>query len=188
MKNQTRKCVNYWQKSVVFLATVVNLPSWWGQNEWLHDGWCPILAATLHWLLLTMWHANHLINSPVLGQMGELDITKKHDPGWDMFFMNEMEHFGPMDRLELWVSDIQDGIHARLALHHLSPFGKNHHRPFTISFHESPLFQFLAEALKNVLSRRFNTFWERVSWVTGTKQLFWYYLTLCRVNDMANKI
>ena len=29
--------------------------------------------------------------------------------------MNEMEHFGRSDRFELWVSGIQDGIHARLA-------------------------------------------------------------------------
>ena len=30
-------------------------------------------------------------------------------------FMNEMDHFERSDRFELWVSGIQDGIHARLA-------------------------------------------------------------------------
>ena len=49
------------------------------------------------------------------------------------------------------------------SLHHMSPFGKHHHQLFTMSFHESPWFQFLAGALKNVLSRRFSAFWGRVA-------------------------
>ena len=55
------------------------------------------------------------------------------------------------------------------SLHHVSPFGKYRHQLFTISFHESPWFQFLARALKTVLSR-----------ATGTKQLFWCSL-MCQV-------
>ena len=85
--------------------------------------------------------------------------------------MNEMEHFEHSDRFELWASDIQDGIHAHLACitcHDLENIATNFLH--FVSWIPIMWFQFLAGALKNVLSRRFNTFWARVGRVT--KQLF----------------
>ena len=105
-----------------------------------------MIAATLHWLLLAMWSANHLSNSLVIGKSENQTLPKKLETR----FMNEMEHFGRSDRFE--VSGIQDGIHARLGLHHMSLFGRYRHQLFTISFHESPWFQFLAGALKYIES------------------------------------
>ena len=64
------------------------------------------------------------------------------------------------------------------SLHHILPFGKYCHQLFTISFHESLRFQFLAGASKNVLSRRSSAFWARVGRVTGTKQLFCHGLSM----------
>ena len=65
----------------------------------------------------------------------------------------------------------------------LPPFSKNTpcamvDQLSTISFHESPWFQFFAGTLKNILSWWFGTFWARVGRVTGTKQLFWCGLVL----------
>ena len=53
-------------KSGLFLPIVfVNPPSWWRQKMtswwWCHDN-DVMIAATLHWFLRAMWHANHLIN------------------------------------------------------------------------------------------------------------------------------
>ena len=71
-----------------------------------------MIEATLHWLLLAMWQANHLINSHVIGKSENHIIYRKN---MRHVFMNEMEHFEHLNRFELRASDIKDGIHASLA-------------------------------------------------------------------------
>ena len=71
-ENQTKKCVNWWPKSGVFLSKV-----WWirhlGEGKMDDDMMDDVtmndvmLAVTFHWLLLAMWHANHMITSHVIG-------------------------------------------------------------------------------------------------------------------------
>ena len=64
-----------------------------------------MIVATFHWLLLAKRHANHLINSHVIGKLENLVSPKN----MRYIFMKEMEHFGPSDRFELRISSIQDG-------------------------------------------------------------------------------
>ena len=138
------------------------MTSWWWW--WCHDN-DVMIATTLHWLLLAMWHANHLINSHVIDKSENYTLPKKHETRF-------YEWNGAFWTLgQIWVKSFRWNP-CMPSLHHMSPFGKYRHQLFTISFHESPWFHFLAGALKNVLSRRFSPFWARVGRVTGTKQLF----------------
>ena len=135
--------------------------SWWW---WCHDN-DVMIAATLHWLLLVMWHANHLINSHVIGKSENHTLPKKRETRfyeWNGAFRTFWQIRVMSFRYPRWNP-------CTPSLHHMSPFGKYHHQLFTVSFHESPWFHFLAGALKNVLSRRFSLFWARVVRVTGTK-------------------
>ena len=133
---QVLTCVNWWQKSGIFLLiSIVLRIRHLGEgtiNDVMMMRRCHdndvMIAATLHWLLLAMWHANHLINSRVMWSANRrINIYRKNTRH---IFMNEMEHFESSDRFELWASDIQGGIHACTAsLHLMSPFGKyRYHR------------------------------------------------------------
>ena len=127
--------------------------------------WCHVVIAdTCHWLLLAMWHANHLINSHMIGKAENQTLPKIHETR----FMNEMEHFKCSDRFELWASGIKDGIHARLAgitCRRLEKVATNFLQFPFMNLHD---FNFLPELSKNVLSRQFGAFWARVGWETGT--------------------
>ena len=70
-----------------------------------------MIAATLHWLLLAMWHANHLINSHVIGKLENHTSPKKHEAR----FYEWNGAFRTFGQIQIMSFGIQDGIHARLA-------------------------------------------------------------------------
>ena len=84
---QALTCVNWWQKSGIFLPiSIVLRIRHLGEgtiNDVMMMRWCHdndvMIAATLHWLLLVMWHANHLINSHVIGKPDNQYLPKKHE-------------------------------------------------------------------------------------------------------------
>ena len=135
-----------------------------------------MIAATLHWLLIAMWHANHLINSHGISESENQTLPKntRH------VFMNEMEHFNvPTDsKYELPVSEMES-MYA-YSLHHVSPFGKYRHQLFTIFRFVNPHnFNFLPELSKMYWVGDLARFEQRsVGWVTGTKQLFCHGLSV----------
>ena len=145
------------------------MTSWWGCRN--ND---VMIAATLHWLLLPMWHANHLINSYVIGKSENQTLPKKNTRH---VFMNEMDHFERSDRFELCVSGIQDGIHAHLACityRRLENMAINFLQCRFMNPHD---FNFLLELSKMYWVGDLARFWGRVGRVTGTKQLFCHSLT-----------
>ena len=117
-KIKPKKCVNWWQKSGVFLPIVFwirHLGEGKKKNDFMtrcHDN-DVMIAATLHWLLLAMWHANFLINSHDIGKSENQTLPKKHETRfyeWNGAFRT----FGQI-RVMSFRYGIQDGIHARLA-------------------------------------------------------------------------
>ena len=70
-----------------------------------------MIAATLHWLLRAMWHANHFINIHV-SAIGESDFTKTTQ---DKFLWMKWSTSIVRTDSSYKASGIQDGIHARLA-------------------------------------------------------------------------
>ena len=153
----------------------MNPPSWWRQKMtswwWCHDN-DVMIAATLHWLLCAMWHANHLINIHVSSNRKIVEsgfAEKKHETHfyeWNGAFRK----FGQIGVISFRYPRWNPCMPSLL---HVSPFGKYRHQLSTIT---SPWFQYLSRALKNILSRRFSSFWARVGRVTGTKQLFCHSL------------
>ena len=114
------------------------------------------------------------LNGHVIGKSENQALPKKHKKRfyeWNVTF----QAFRQIQVMSFWYPRWNPCIPS---LHHVSAFEKYRHQLFTISFHESPWFQFLARALKNVLSQQFSMFWARVSRVTGTKQLFWCSLNM----------
>ena len=121
----------------IFADTFVNPPSWWRQKMTSWWGWRQMndvmIAASLNWLPLAMWHANHLINSHVIGKSENQTLPKKHATRlykWNGTF----RMFGQIrvisyryPRWNPWTR----------SLYHVSPFVKYRHQLFTISFHES---------------------------------------------------
>ena len=109
-------------------------------------------------VMIAMWHADQQI------RIIWLCARKTQGP-----VMNEMENFAHSDD-ELLV--IQDGriMHLRNLLISFRKYRGR--RLFTNSFHE---LNFLAEALKNVLSWRISMSWATVGRGTGTKQLFCFF-------------
>ena len=116
-----------------------------------------MIAATLNWLLLAMWHANHLSNSHVIGKLENQTLPKKHDVRfyeWNGTFRT----FGQIrvmsfqyPRWNAWTP----------CLHHVSLFVKYCHQLFTISFHKIPMIliscrssqKCIESAIKRVLSK-----------------------------------
>ena len=126
--------------------------SWWNvmMIRWCHDN-DVMIAATLHWLLLAMWHANHLINSHVIGKSENEYLPKKHKTHfyeWNGAFWT----FG-----QIWVMSFRypRWNPCTPSLHLMSPFGKYRHQLFTFRFMNPHDYNFLPELSKNVLSRRF---------------------------------
>ena len=82
---QALTCVNWWQKSGIFLPiSIVLRIRHLGEgtiNDVMMMRWCHdndvMIAATLHWLLLAMWHVNHSINSHVIGKSENQYLPKK---------------------------------------------------------------------------------------------------------------
>ena len=78
MKNQTKKMCKLMVQSGLFFFFFLpmNPPSWWKQKMtswwWCHHDNDVMIAATLHWLLRAMWHANHLM----FREIGESDFTE----------------------------------------------------------------------------------------------------------------
>ena len=146
--------VNWWQKSGIFLPiSIVLRIRHLGEgtiNDVMMMRWCHdndvMIAATLHWLLLAMWHANHLINSHVIGKSENQYLPKKHETCFYEWTFGQIR--------------VMSFRHPRWnpctpSLHLMSPLRKYRLQLFTLSFMNSHDFNFLPELSKNVLSRRF---------------------------------
>ena len=151
--------------------------SWCRQNRQHHDGWChnEWCYDSGHFPLAPAHHVTCQSHSHVVRLNGRIRFhQKKMTPA----FMNEMEHFGPSDRFEFWVSVSKMESIALLACitcRHCENIATNFLQFHFMNPHD---FNFLLELSKNVLSRWFGTFWTRVGWVTKIKQLFWSSLML----------
>ena len=124
------------------------------------------IAATFHWLLLAMWHTDRMINIHVSAESKKFVLTEKTQ----IHFYEWNGHFGlGSDRFEWWVSiskmeSRHSCITCRIWWFRLENIATNFYN-FILWF------QFLAEALKNVLSRGICAVWAMVGRGTGTKQL-----------------
>ena len=156
---QALTCVNWWQKSGIFLPiSIVLRIRHLGEgiiNDVMMMRWCHdnnvMIAATLHWLLLAMWHANHLINSHVIGKLENQYLPKKHETRfyeWNGAFRTFGQIRVMSFRYPRWNP-------CTPSLHLMSPFGKYCHQLFTFRFMNPHDYNFLPELSKNVLSRRF---------------------------------
>ena len=119
------------------------MTSWWWDDV--------MIVATLHWLLLAMWHANHLINSHVIGKSENQYLPKKHET----LFYEWNGAFRTFGQIRVMSFRYPRWNPCTPSLHLMSPFGKYRHQLFTFRFMNPHDYNFLPELSKNVLSRRF---------------------------------
>ena len=97
------------------------MTSWWWDDVTIM-----MIAATLHWLLLAMWHANHLINSNVIGKSENQYLPKKHETRfyeWNGAFRTFGQIRVMSFRYPRWNP-------CTPSMHLMSPFGKYRHQLF----------------------------------------------------------
>ena len=149
-EKSNQKMCKLMEKSGVFLPIGLWIPGWirhHGEGKKMTSWWgCHdndvMIAATLHWLLLDMWHINHLINSHVIGKSENQTLPKKHETR----FYEWNEAFWTFEQIQVMSFRYPRWNPCTPSLHHMSPFGKYCHQLFTIlNIHD---FNFLPELSK----------------------------------------